>query len=126
MLNKGLRDEKKVKIDKMLTTLLSLVFVPKFWNIEDTSLIDNQLTEIQLCSAILKEISEKDLITLLTGYGFDWEDKERFADFLVGYSVNNQFDFLGKAIVIYNHIQMDSKTFSFGILDKITNLKKLM
>ncbi len=76
MLNKGLRDEKKVKIDNMLSTLLSLVFVPKFWNIEDTSLIDNQLTDLSLSTAILCEISEKDLITLLSGYGFDWEDKE--------------------------------------------------
>ncbi|MGO4819988.1 MULTISPECIES: hypothetical protein [unclassified Flavobacterium] len=111
MLNKGLREKKKVKSDTMLTTLLSLVFVPKFWNIEDTSLIDDQLTEIQLSSAILQEISEKDVITLLSGYGFDWEDKERFADFLVGYSVNNQFNFGAKALAIYEHIQLESKTF---------------
>lgn len=123
MLNKGLRDEKKVKIDTMLTTLLSLVFVPKFWDSEDTSLIDDQLTEIQLSSAILQEISEKDLITLLSGYSFDWEDKEHFADFLVGYSVNNQFNFVVKALAIYEHIQLESKTFSFEIINKITLAK---
>tara|TARA_R110000868_G_scaffold145967_1_gene366529 strand:- start:1856 stop:2233 length:378 start_codon:yes stop_codon:yes gene_type:complete len=125
MLNKGIRDEKKVKIDTMLTTLLSLVFVPKFWDIEDTSLIDDQLTEILLSSAILKEISEKDLITLLSGYGFDWEDKERFADFLVGYSVNNQFNFVVKALAIYEHIQLESKTFSFEIINKLAAVKKM-
>ncbi len=124
MLNKGLRDEKKVKIDTMLTTLLSLVFVPKLWNIEDTTLIDNQLTDIRLSSSILSEISEKDLITLLSGYGFDWEDKERFADFLMAYSKNNQFDFSAKAIAIYNHIQAESKIFSFGINAKILAVKK--
>lgn len=123
MLNKGLRDEKKVKIDTMLTTLLSLVFVPKFWDSEDTSLIDDQLTEIQLSSAILQEIAEKDLITLLSGYSFDWEDKEHFADFLVGYSVNNQFNFVVKALAIYEHIQLESKTFSFEIINKITLAK---
>ena len=124
MLNKGVRDEKKVKIDTMLTTLLSLVFVPKLWNIEDTTLIDNQLTDIRLSSSILSEISEKDLITLLSGYGFDWEDKERFADFLMAYSKNNQFDFSAKASAVYNHIQMDSKIFSFGINAKILAVKK--
>lgn len=123
MLNKGLRDEKKVKIDNMLTTLLSLVFVPKFWNIEDTSLIDDLLSEIQLSSAILQEISEKDLITLLSGYGFNWEDKERFADFLVDYSKGNSVDFIAKAIAIYVHIQAESKAFSFGIFNKLSGLE---
>jgi hypothetical protein len=125
MLNKGIRDEKKVKIDTTLTTLLSLVFVPKFWNIEDMSLIDSQLTDLSLSTAILCEISEKDLITLLSGYGFDWEDKERFADFLVGYSVNNQFDFVAKALAIYEHIQLESKTFSFEIINKLAAVKKM-
>jgi len=68
MLNKGVRDEKKVKIDNMLSTLLSLVFVPKFWNIEDTSLIDNQLTDFDLTTTILNQIEEKDLISLLDKY----------------------------------------------------------
>ena len=125
MLNKGLRDKKKVKIDTMLTTLLSLVFVPKSWNIEDTSAIDDQLTDLSLSTIILCEISEKDLITLLFGYGFDWEDKERFADFLVGYSVNNQFDFVAKALAIYEHIQFESKTFSFEIINKLAAVKKM-
>jgi hypothetical protein len=123
MLSKGIRDEKKVKIDNMLTTLLSLVFVPKFWNIEDTGVIDNQLTDLSLSTVILCEISEKDLITLLSGYGFDWEDKERFADFLVTFSNNIQFDFSAKAIAIYNHIQMESKTFSFDISNKLATIK---
>lgn len=126
MLNKGLRDEKKVKIDTMLTTLLSLIFVPKFWDIDDTSLIDNQLTDLSLNTAILCEISEKDLITLLSGYGFDWEDKERFADFLVKYSKVFPNDFYSKALSIYERIQLDSKTFSFEIATKINNLKKIM
>ncbi len=53
MLSKGIRDEKKVKIDNLLSTLLSLVFVPKFWNIEDTSLIDSQLTDFDLTTVII-------------------------------------------------------------------------
>lgn len=123
MLNKGVRDEKKVKIDTMLSTLLSLVFVPKFWNIEDTSLIDNQLTDFDLTTAIIDQIEEKDLIQLLDKHDMDWEQKEQFADFLVGYSKGNQYDFTAKAIAIYNHIQIDSKTFSFEIINKIALAK---
>ncbi|MCG9792062.1 hypothetical protein [Flavobacterium algicola] len=126
MLSKGIRDETKVKIDNMLATLLSLVFVPKFWNIEDTSLIDNQLTDFGLTTAILDQIEEKDLIKLLDKYEMDWEQKEQFADFLIGYSIGNQFDYKAKALSIYERIQVDSKTFSFEIARKINNLKKIM
>jgi hypothetical protein len=124
MLNKGLRDEKKVKIDNMLSTLLSLVFVPKFWNIEDTGLIDRQLTDFDLTTVILDQIEEKDLIQLLDKYEMDWTQKEQFADFLIAYSKSNQYDFLEKAITIYNHIQIDSKTFSFEIIGKIAAAKE--
>lgn len=123
MLNKGLRDEKKVKIDNMLTTLLSLVFVPKSQNTEVKSLINNQLNGMLLSTEILEEISEKDLVTLLSGYGFDWEDKERFADFLVAFSKENPFVLTEKAIAIYVHIQAESKAFSFGIFNKIAAAK---
>jgi hypothetical protein len=123
MLNKGLRDEKKVKIDTMLSTLLSLVFVPKFWNIEDTSLIDSQLTDFDLTTAIIDQIEEKDLIQLLDKHDMDWAQKEQFADFLIGYSKSNQYDFSAKAIAVYNHIQLDSKTFSFEIINKIALVK---
>lgn len=123
MLNKGLRDEKKVKIDKMLTTLLSLVLIPKSQNTEVKSIIDNQLNDMLLSAEILEEISEKDLITLLSGYGFDWEDKERFADFMVSFSKGNNINLAVKAIAIYVHIQAESKAFSFGISNKIAVLK---
>jgi hypothetical protein len=123
MLNKGLRDEKKVKIDNMLATLLSLVFVPKFWNIEDRSLIDNQLTDFDLTTTILDQTKEKDLIKLLDKYETDWAQKEQFADFLVRYSDNKQFDFSAKAVAVYEHIQLDSKTFSVGISIKTAMIK---
>ena len=123
MLNKGVRDEKKVKIDNLLSTLLSLVFVPKFWNIEDTSLIDSQLTDFDLTTVILDKIEEKNLIQLLDRYEMDWTQKEQFADFLIAYSESNLYDLSVKAIAIYNHIQIDSKTFSFEIINKIAAVK---
>jgi hypothetical protein len=123
MLNKGVRDEKKVKIDNMLSTLLSLVFVPKFWNVEDTGLIDNQLTHFGLTTVILDQIEEKDLISLLDKYNMDWGQKEQFADFLIAFSKENSFDLSEKAIAIYEHIQSGSKTFSFQIFNKIASVK---
>jgi hypothetical protein len=42
MLNKGLETKRKDNVKY----LLSLVFVPKFWNIEDMSLIDSQMTDL--------------------------------------------------------------------------------
>ena len=123
MLNKGLRDEKKVKMDTTLSTLLSLVFVPKFWNIEDTSLIDGQLTHFGLTTDILNQIEEKDLISLLDKQEMDWAQKEQFADFLIAFSKDNSFDLSDKAIAIYQHIQSGSKTFSFEIFNKIASAK---
>jgi hypothetical protein len=107
----------------MLSTLLSLVFVPKFWNIEETNLIDNQLTNFDLTTVIIDQVEEKDLIQLLDKYEMDWTQKEKFADFLSAYSKSDQFNFSAKAIAIYNHIQFGSKTFSFDVSNKIAAAK---
>jgi hypothetical protein len=112
-----------MKIDTMLSTLLSLVFVPKFCNIEDTSLIDNQLTDVDLTTAILNQIEEKDLILLLDKHNMDWAQKEQLANFLIAFSKANRFDLSEKAIAIYEHIQSVSKTFSVEIFNKIASAK---
>ena len=53
----------------------------------------------------------------------DWNQKEQFADFLVAFSKENPFDLTEKVLAIYNHIQSESKDFSFGILNKIASAK---
>ncbi|HEY4618273.1 MAG TPA: hypothetical protein VIH09_08780 [Flavobacterium sp.] len=124
MLNKGLRDEQSIKIDNMLRMLYSLVFVPKFWNIEDTSILDNQLTGFDLTIENLKDLNDNDLIAHLGRYHLDWKQFEQFADVLVLLSQEKQFDFLQKAVAIYNYIQQQSKTFSFDIFNKIAAAKE--
>src|SRR3970040_762591 len=124
MLNKGLRDEQSIKIDNMLRMLYSLVFVPKFWNIEDTSILDNQLTGFDLTIENLKDLNDNDLIAHLGRYHLDWKQFEQFADVLVFLSQEKQFDFLQKAVAIYNYIQQQSKTFSFDIFNKIAAAKE--
>jgi hypothetical protein len=107
----------------MLSTWLSLVFVPKFKNFEDISLIDSQLTHFGLTTVALDQIEEKDLISLLDKYNMDWGQKEQVADFLIAFSKENPFDLSEKAIAVYEHIQLDSKTFSLDIFNKLATVK---
>jgi hypothetical protein len=117
MLNKGLRDEESIRIDNVLKTLHSLVFVPE--NAFDLYQIEEALKSFGLNVESLIAIAPNDLIVLLERLHLDWNQKEQFADFLVAFSKENTFDFREKAISIYNHIQSESKTFSFGIFNKI-------
>lgn len=123
MLNKGLRDEESIRIENTLRTLHALIFVPKFWNAEDTGLIDEQLKAFGLSLQRTIEIPEEELIILLQRCHLDWNQQEQFADILMGLSQENQFNFIGKALAIYQYIQQESKVFSFGINTKIASAK---
>lgn len=123
MLNKGLRDEESIRIENTLRTLHALTFVPKFWNAEDISLIDEQLKGFGLSLQRTIEIPEEELIILLQRCHLDWNQQEQFADILINLSQEKQFDFLGKALAIYQYIQQESKVFSFGINTKIASAK---
>ena len=122
MLNKGLRNQESIRIDNILRLLHSLV-LPKFWNVEDTSLVENILKDLGLNIQSLIAISEKDLIAHLERLHLDWNQLEQFADFLIKISKVNQFDFSEKAIAIYDYVQKESKTFSFEIFNKIAAAK---
>ena len=124
MLNKGLRDEESTRIDNTLKVLMSIGFLPKFWNIEDISLIDNELKNFGLSVESLVNLNENDLITLLVRCHLDWNQLELFGDFLVKFSIVENYDFSGKAIAVYQYVQQESKTFSFGIISKIAAAKK--
>ncbi|TRX32054.1 hypothetical protein FNW52_17805 [Flavobacterium sp. ZT3R18] len=123
MLNKGLRDQESIRIDNVLKKLMSLVYVPKFWNLEDLLYVENELKDLGMNIESLRDFDEKELIAHLERLHFDWNHFELFADFLIAFSKESQFDFSQKAIAIYNYIQQESKTFSFGISNKIANVK---
>lgn len=122
MLNKGLRDQESERIDNVLKTLLSLVFVPKKAT-DDIINIENQLKGFGLNIESLFGIEPNDLIELLQRLHFDWNQQEQFADFLIAFSKDNLFDLTEKAIAVYEYIQSESKTFSFGIFNKIALAK---
>ena len=123
MLNKGLRDQESIRIDNVLKKLMALVYVPKFWNLEDLLYLENELKDLAMNVESLNNFEEEELIVHLQRLHLDWNQLELFADFLVAFSKENQFDFSQKAIAIYNYIQLESKTFSFGIFNKIASAK---
>lgn len=123
MLNKGLRDQETIRIDNILKVLHSLTFVPKFWNLEDLLYLENELKDLGMNIESLNNFDEKQLISHLERLHFDWNHFEIFADFLIAFSKESQFDFSGKAIAIYDYIQKESKTFSFEIFNKLATAK---
>ena len=122
MLNKGLRDQESQRIENTLKKLMSIVSVPKFWNLEDLNQVEEQLKDFGLNFRSLFEIESNDLIQFLDRLHFDWNQKEQFADFLIAFSIENSFNFEEKALAIFNHIQSESKVFSFGINAKIASI----
>ena len=123
MLNKGLRDQETIRIDNILKVLHSLTFVPKFWNLEDLLLLENELKDLGMNVESLSDFNEEQLISHLQRLHFDWNHFEIFADFLIAFSKESQFDFTQKTIVIYDYVQQESKTFSFEIFNKIAAAK---
>ncbi|WP_035652628.1 hypothetical protein [Flavobacterium sp. ASV13] len=123
MLNKGLRDEEKIRIDNVLKTLRTLIFVPYPLNALQKTEIENQLKEFGLNLKNLIDFSNEDLITFLIRFSFDWEQLEQFADILVEFSKTENYNLDNKALAVYQYIQAESKVFSFGINTKIASLK---
>jgi len=124
MLNKGLRDQESIRIDNILKMLHSLTFVPKFWNLEDLLHLENELKDLGMNVESLTDFSQEQLISHLERLHFDWNHFEIFADFLIAFSKESQFDFSGKAIAIYDYVQQESKVFSFGIFNKRAALRQ--
>ena len=123
MLNKGLRDQESTRIDNILKKLMSLVYVPKFWNLEDLLYIENDLKDLAMNVESLNNFNEEELIVHLQRLNLDWNQLELFADFLIDFSKGSKYNFSPKAIAVYNFIQQESKTFSFGIFNKIASAK---
>jgi hypothetical protein len=121
-LNKSLRDEEKERINAILKKLVELIDVSDFGRAE----LDEHLKSFGLTTDLLLHFSGTQLILHLEKLHFDWEHMEKFADFLVLLSeklVAEKSNLLVKALLIYNYIQNESKTFSFEIFGKIGVVK---
>ncbi|GGF27674.1 hypothetical protein [Flavobacterium limi] len=123
MLNKGLRDEEKIRIDNVLKTLRTLVFVPyPLSNIQKED-IENQLKDFGLNIEDLTQYSNEELINLLVRCHLDFDHLEQFADFLLEFSKTEEYNFQEKALTLYQYIQQKNDVFSFGINTRIASLK---
>jgi hypothetical protein len=121
-LNKSLRDEEKERINAVLKKLIELIYVPDF----GITFIDEEMKNLALSTDTLLRFSGDELIQHLNKLNFDWESLEQFADYLVPLSDKMAFEksnLIEKALLIYNYIQSESKTFSFGIFGKIAATK---
>jgi hypothetical protein len=121
-LNKSLRNEEKERINAVLKKLTELIHIPNFATLE----MDEQLKSLGLTTRVLLKFSGKELVEHLEKLHFDWENAEKFADFLVLLSeklVEEKSNLLEKVLLIYNYIQDESKTFSFEIFGKIGVVK---
>ena len=123
MLNKGLRDDEAIRIDNVLKTLRSLDFVPQPLTDDEKFDIENQLKEFGLNIETLVEYQNEELITLLVRCHLDFNQLEQFADFLMQFSIVENYNFENKALALYQYIQRESKVFSFGINAKIASAK---
>ena len=101
-----------------LKRLAGLDYVPYFGD----EPVNGLLSEIGLTFETLSDLNSEDLTLHLKKFDFDWENLELFADFLAKLSKTNP-TFKEKATSIYNFIQSESKTFSYGIVTKIAQLK---
>lgn len=124
MLNKGLKDKESIRIDNVLKTLLTLVFVPEIPSETEKNDIENQLNLLGLTAQNLIDFNPDELTAHLVKFHLNWGQLERFADFLLQLSHKNTFDLSEKGIYIYQYIQTESKSFSFEIHHKLTAYKK--
>jgi hypothetical protein len=117
-LNKSLRNQEKEQINAILKKLTELIHIPNFATLE----MDEQLKSLGLTTSVLLKFSGKELVEHLEKLHFDWQHMENFADYLVILSeklVAEKSNLIEKALLIYNYIQNESKTFSFEIFGKI-------
>ena len=123
MLTKGLRDEENERINNVLKQLISLTYIPEDWNLGD---FDTQLKFLALTFEDVLKLSSEEMVLHLEKLHFDWTNAELFGDFLIQISNNLEEEKMQlrlKAVAVYEYVQSESKTFSFGIFNKISSAK---
>jgi len=112
-------DQENERINTMLKKLIGLDYVPEEGNENSNEL----LSEVDLNLQMVMDLKAADLVTQLQKNNFDWGNAEQFADFLMVLALKlpeNGFSSSEKAKSIYHYVQIESKTFSWAIQNKIT------
>ncbi|EIJ38464.1 hypothetical protein JoomaDRAFT_1449 [Galbibacter orientalis DSM 19592] len=124
MLSKGLKDEENERLSRILESLLNIEFVPDLWEKEQRQEVDKQLETAYLLSIkFIIETNVDILLEKLHTQNLSFENYEQLGDLLLKIieveSKENQSNLAEKTIAIYEYAQLESKTFSFDLIQKI-------
>ena len=131
MLSKGLKDEENQKVNELIGKLMELEFVPEFWK-KDQRKKANELLFYRLGFTIadLENWTSEELLIKLKQLNFDFSNLEQFGDFLLRIipleDVDHEPHLAKSTIAIFETAQIESKTFSFGLIQKLNQAKALV
>ncbi len=129
MLSKGFRDEEKERASEALTDLIDIEFVPDLWKKEQEEKVEDfikKFTSLDLQQVL--EIPADELLLKLKESNFGSQQYEEFGDLLIKmipvYKEKEQ-ELAQKALALYEFSQIESRTFSFGLIQKVNDAKAL-
>lgn len=130
MLTKGFKDEEQKKLDQLFNTGLQLEFVPDLWKSEQRRKVDNILQKtVNATLDDIENLSTEDMLQRLKAQNLNFSNYEHFADLLmkiIPVEESHRPSLARNAVTVYEAAQQESKTFSFGLIQKIADAKKLM
>ncbi len=131
MLSKGLKDEENQKVNELIGKLMELEFVPDFWENEQRKKVNELLfSTLGFTITDLETWTSAELLIKLKQLNFDFTNLEEFGDFLlkiIPFEDEQYESHLAKStIAIYETAQIESKTFSFGLIQKLNQAKVLV
>lgn len=129
MLSKGFRDEEKEQLNEVFNSGLQLEYQPDVWEQEQRTSVDGILQgTIGFSLSEVEKIPTDVLHERLRERNFQLDTYEKLGDLLMKVlplePKEVQNDLAKKVVSIYETAQNESKTFSFGLIQKITAAKE--
>ena len=131
MLSKGLKDEENQKVNELIGKLMELEFVPEFWENEQRKKVNELLFyNLGFTIADLETWTSEELVIKLKQLSFDFTNLEQFGDLLLKIipfeAVDHESHLAKSTIAVFETAQIESKTFSFGLIQKLNQAKALV
>lgn len=129
MLSKGFRDQEQEKLNEIVNSGLQLEYQPDVWEQEQRASVDEILQEvIGFSLSEVEKIPTDVLHERLRERNFQLDTYEKLGDLLQKVlplePKEAQADLVEKVVFIYETAQEESKTFSFGLIQKIDSATK--
>ncbi len=130
MISSNFKDDENEKAGEVLTGLLDEDFTPDLWRRSDREKVDNAMKEIlDIGISELISLPPDVLLLKLKEKNFSPAQFEQFGDLALNISDMEpeiQSKLGGHAVAVYEHSLNASKTYSFGLIAKITEAKDLL